>query len=162
MSDSFYSTKEWKNIRYEVLRNSEGKCKACGRSPNKHKVVLHVDHIIPRFMRPDLALYKENLQVLCDDCNLGKAYNHFDYWHENGVTQRDPSKVVTKKQKHHIKKASCDHEPFWNNDISPTVFKNGTPHFKMKCIKCNGSSHVKKELALKLIEMKDGEKPYKK
>ena len=35
--------------------------------------MVHVDHIKPRSKYPKLALVKSNLQVMCEDCNLGKV-----------------------------------------------------------------------------------------
>jgi len=68
---NFYSTPEWRKIRYEVLRKYGAICMCCGaRPPDK---VIHVDHIKPRSKRPDLELKFNNLQVLCEDCNLGKS-----------------------------------------------------------------------------------------
>jgi 5-methylcytosine-specific restriction endonuclease McrA len=34
---------------------------------------MHVDHIKPRSLFPLLAADPENLQVLCEDCNVGKS-----------------------------------------------------------------------------------------
>ena len=68
---NFYSTPEWKKIRYEVLRKYGAICMCCGSRPPKK--VMHVDHIKPRSKRPDLELKFNNLQVLCEDCNLGKS-----------------------------------------------------------------------------------------
>jgi len=33
----------------------------------------HVDHIKPKSKYPDLAYDKTNLQVLCEECNIGKG-----------------------------------------------------------------------------------------
>lgn len=69
---SFYDTREWKELRWRVLTASDGKCNMCGRS--KHDgVIIHVDHIKPRSKFPHLELEFSNLQVLCEDCNLGKS-----------------------------------------------------------------------------------------
>jgi len=38
-----------------------------------HGIVIHVDHIKPRSRYPELSLEIENLQVLCEDCNMGKS-----------------------------------------------------------------------------------------
>lgn len=65
---SFYDTAEWRAVRYEALKRSGRRCALCGAGGE-----LHVDHIVPRSVRPDLALTLENLQVLCRDCNLGKG-----------------------------------------------------------------------------------------
>lgn len=68
----FYSSDEWRRLRYIVLREQEGRCQCCGRSA-KDGVVLHVDHIIPLSKDWSKRLEKDNLQVLCEDCNLGKS-----------------------------------------------------------------------------------------
>lgn len=69
---NFYLSQEWRRIRYEVLREQGPRCCLCGRSP-KDGVVLHVDHIIPISIDWSKRLDKNNLQVLCDDCNMGKS-----------------------------------------------------------------------------------------
>lgn len=69
----FYSSKEWRKLRVRVLEKYGCKCMMCGRSPKVHGVVLHVDHIKPRSKYPELELDISNLQVLCEDDNLGKS-----------------------------------------------------------------------------------------
>lgn len=70
--DSFYTSREWLGLRYEVMKRSGGKCEACGRGRGDG-AVLHVDHIKPRSKFPELELNLENLQILCRECNLGKS-----------------------------------------------------------------------------------------
>ena len=70
--DSFLTSRAWRELRYLALKNTEGRCECCGGSA-KDGIQLHVDHIQPRSARPDLALALDNLQVLCDDCNVGKG-----------------------------------------------------------------------------------------
>ena len=70
--EQFYDSREWKELRYLALRNTEGRCECCGGSA-KDGIHLHVDHIQPRAARPDLSLALDNLQVLCSDCNIGKG-----------------------------------------------------------------------------------------
>jgi 5-methylcytosine-specific restriction endonuclease McrA len=69
---TFYDTREWRELRWKVLRKSDMKCQACGRSRNDG-IILHVDHIQPRSKFPHLELVESNLQVLCEDCNIGKS-----------------------------------------------------------------------------------------
>ena len=64
----FYDSPEWRTLRYQALKASNGKCQLCGSTGQ-----LHVDHIKPRSKHPELALRLDNLQVLCKDCNLGKG-----------------------------------------------------------------------------------------
>jgi hypothetical protein len=67
----FYRTQEWRSLRVKILAESGRRCLLCGNSPD-NGITLHVDHIKPRSLFPELALEKSNLQVLCEDCNLGK------------------------------------------------------------------------------------------
>ena len=45
---------------------------------------MHVDHIKPKSTHPHLALVKSNMQVLCEDCNMGKS-------NRDATDFRDPS-----------------------------------------------------------------------
>lgn len=67
----FYKSKEWRDLRYRALKLYGRLCMCCGRKPPD--VALHVDHIIPRSKAPELELEITNLQILCEDCNLGKS-----------------------------------------------------------------------------------------
>jgi 5-methylcytosine-specific restriction endonuclease McrA len=59
-------------LRYEVLQRDGFRCVMCGRSPGKEAgVMLHVDHIRPWSAGGETV--KENLQTLCERCNLGKG-----------------------------------------------------------------------------------------
>lgn len=71
--DEFYSSREWLKLRMKVLEEYECKCMACGQSPKVHGIVVHVDHIKPRSTHPKLELVFSNLQLLCEDCNMGKG-----------------------------------------------------------------------------------------
>ena len=67
--NNFYNTKEWKQLRFRVLIHYQRKCMAC----NATNKTLHVDHIKPISKFPELKLDFENLQILCEDCNVGKS-----------------------------------------------------------------------------------------
>jgi hypothetical protein len=59
-------------LRFLVNRRDRFTCRACGRSPaNDVSVVLHVDHIVPWSKGGETTL--DNLQTLCEMCNLGKS-----------------------------------------------------------------------------------------
>jgi 5-methylcytosine-specific restriction endonuclease McrA len=73
MKSDFYNTQEWRELRWKVIQESKGCCYICGRNNKKDGVILHVDHIKPRSKFPELELVKSNLQILCEDCNLGKS-----------------------------------------------------------------------------------------
>lgn len=78
-SPDFYSTTAWRVVRYKALLRASGKCQCCGSRPTWESP-LHVDHIKPRSRHPHLALDPDNLQVLCEACNLGKlAWDETDW-----------------------------------------------------------------------------------
>lgn len=79
-SKSFYGSDSWRAIRFEALKAGNGCCTLCGRSNRLHGVVLHVDHIKPKSHYPELALELSNLQILCEDCNLGKSNRDDTDW----------------------------------------------------------------------------------
>jgi len=79
LRDEFYGSKEWIGLRYRVLKHYGGCCMLCGVRAGKG-VVLHVDHIKPKSKYPHLALKFDNLQVLCDVCNLGKSNRDDTDW----------------------------------------------------------------------------------
>lgn len=70
---------EWQRVRYFALKESNGCCSLCGRSP-RDGVKLHVDHIKPKSKYPELKYEVSNLQVLCCDCNMGKSNKDETDW----------------------------------------------------------------------------------
>jgi len=83
--NDFYISKEWRTLRYRVIKSYSGECMACGRSKKEHGVVIHVDHIKPRSTHPSLSLVFENLQLLCQDCNEGKGNKCQIDWRPSNV-----------------------------------------------------------------------------
>jgi 5-methylcytosine-specific restriction endonuclease McrA len=79
-SPGFYMSEEWRKVRYEVIKKAGGCCSACGRNYKEDRVKIHVDHIKPRSRFPQLELDPDNLQILCEDCNLGKSNVDFTDW----------------------------------------------------------------------------------
>ena len=75
----FYSSRAWRNVRYQAIKRADGNCEACDRSP-KEGVVLHADHVKPRSKYPHLALEVTNIQILCEDCNMGKSNKDETDW----------------------------------------------------------------------------------
>ena len=71
-SKVFYASDEWRRLRYRVLKTYGKRCMCCGASPETG-AIMHVDHIKPRYTHPELSLSFDNLQVLCEDCNMGKG-----------------------------------------------------------------------------------------
>lgn len=59
-------------LRFKVFMRDRFRCVVCGRSPATHlNIELHADHIVSVHDKGKTAL--ENLQTLCQDCNLGKG-----------------------------------------------------------------------------------------
>lgn len=77
-SDRFLSTSTWRRFRYEALLRYGRKCRLCGRRP-EHNVVLNVSHIVSRRAAPWKALDIENVQILCDECNIGMRNDDADF-----------------------------------------------------------------------------------
>lgn len=73
----YYASWGWKRVRYETLKKYGARCMLCGATPENGARIC-VDHIQPVSKRPDLALDPDNLQVLCDDCNMGKSNVYTD------------------------------------------------------------------------------------
>lgn len=76
----FYTSDEWRQLRVRVLEKFACRCMMCGRSPKDHGIVVHVDHIKPRSKFPQLSLEISNLQLLCEDCNIGKSNRYQTDW----------------------------------------------------------------------------------
>lgn len=73
-ADKFYATWEWKKVRMLAFKANGQRCQCCGWRPgDTEHGHLVVDHIKPRSKYPHLQLDLSNLQVLCNDCNMGKS-----------------------------------------------------------------------------------------
>lgn len=68
-SPDFYHSEAWKWTRLRLLKKTRPKCAHCGR---RGSAILTIDHIIPRDVRPDLALETSNLEVICYTCKSRK------------------------------------------------------------------------------------------
>ncbi len=86
VSDEFLSSFEWRSLRMMALKQHGATCQCCGASP-KTGAVMHVDHIKPRKLFPQLALDLNNLQVLCGECNHGKGNWDQTDWREATAKQ---------------------------------------------------------------------------
>jgi len=59
-------------LRFKVMQRDNFKCCACGAAPAiDPAVILHIDHITPWSKGGETII--ENLQTLCQSCNLGKS-----------------------------------------------------------------------------------------
>ena len=57
-------------MRAQILKRDQYRCRMCGATPD-HGATLHVDHIFP--VSRGGTTTPDNLQTLCQDCNLGKG-----------------------------------------------------------------------------------------
>ena len=74
--DSFYGSTEWRKLRLEVISLYGTVCMKCGSDDGDHVA----DHIKSRSKFPLLELDINNMQVLCNTCNLIKSdRNCIDY-----------------------------------------------------------------------------------
>ncbi len=76
MGKEFYQTREWRELRYSVLVKYGRVCQCCGQTQG----YIHVDHIKPRSTHPELELDQNNLQILCEACNIGKSNKDATDW----------------------------------------------------------------------------------
>ena len=59
-------------LRFRVMKRDNFSCRACGASPAlRPGLSLHIDHITPWSHGGETI--EENLQTLCEACNLGKS-----------------------------------------------------------------------------------------
>lgn len=86
LRSNFCSSKSWRKLRYSVLKKRGAKCECCGATP-QHGAKMRVDHIKPRSAYPELAFDEDNLQVLCEECNVGKSNIDETDWRE-GMIER--------------------------------------------------------------------------
>lgn len=98
-SDEFLASYAWRSLRMEVLTKYGARCQCCGATP-ADGVRMHVDHIKPRRLHPELALDITNLQVLCEVCNHGKGN-----WDETDWRRADTTFAPT---------PPASYEPVWN------------------------------------------------
>lgn len=87
--EAFYKSWDWRTARMEVLKRHARRCMCCGSTPDDltvdgKPVRLVVDHIKPISRYWHLRLVQSNLQILCDECNMGKgAWDETDHRSES-------------------------------------------------------------------------------
>ena len=74
----FYNSWRWKKVRFEALKKYGPECMCC-----KSDYRLVVDHIKPRSKFPELELDIDNLQILCNECNMGKSNDDYTDFRDN-------------------------------------------------------------------------------
>jgi 5-methylcytosine-specific restriction endonuclease McrA len=76
--EEFYKSWDWRTLRMQALKKFGRACQCCGAEPGMqdasgNPVRIVVDHIKPISRYWDLRLEMGNLQILCDECNMGKG-----------------------------------------------------------------------------------------
>jgi 5-methylcytosine-specific restriction endonuclease McrA len=90
---NFYNSPEWLSLRYRALKEMGARCMLCGATP-RTGAQIHVDHIKPRSIYPELAFDINNLQILCRACNMGKLNKDFTDWRNGGAPISAPIFIV--------------------------------------------------------------------
>lgn len=75
LAKHFLTSDSWQELRFRFLKVTPQVCVLCGaKGPLMGgNAELHVDHIKPRSIYPELSLEFSNLQMLCKPCNFGKG-----------------------------------------------------------------------------------------
>lgn len=83
----FYKSTQWCRLSYDVKIERGRRCECCGATPADGARII-TDHIKPIRKYWHLRLQRSNLQVLCDDCNLGKgSRDETDFREETQVSK---------------------------------------------------------------------------
>lgn len=93
-SKRFARSRLWSRLRYDFLRDQDGRCRCCGHG-SADGARLNVDHILSRKAHPQLALAYANLQVLCATCNQGKGNRAQTDWRFRVPTRKRKTKAAT-------------------------------------------------------------------
>lgn len=132
---------KWRAVRYQALKAGGGKCCLCGRSAHDG-IKLHVDHIKPKSIFPELIYNIDNLQVLCDECNLGKCnYDDTDWRQQNKLTSTEIDKIIESKQWEKVtdkpkyfkrKKHDAEFKPIEDNKYITIKIKTGVTNGRFR------------------------------
>lgn len=140
---SFYLSLEWKVLRYRALLHYGKKCLKCGIIDSE----MHVDHIKPISLYPDLKEDMNNLQVLCKECNLEKSNIHTtDYRPEELKTKAFPEEPKV------IKLSTFKQETRY------VLYKDTQHIFSKKDTLCQLSKNIKKKPYLIFLPRQDYDK----
>ncbi|PTH16537.1 hypothetical protein BU607_08410 [Staphylococcus auricularis] len=91
----FYKSKQWRDVREQVLKRDNYECQACKRQGkvttidrSKHKS-LDVDHILELESHPELAYDMDNLETLCVSCHNKKHNRYQSKWKMKNENLKD-------------------------------------------------------------------------
>lgn len=76
---AFYISKAWLHLRAEVLREQHHECQLC-KAKGLYVPATTVHHVKAVRKAPRLALTKENLMALCEDCHYDIHHRRASQW----------------------------------------------------------------------------------
>lgn len=85
------------DTRFNVFKRDNFTCQICGATA-KDGATLHVDHIMPVSLSGKSTM--DNLQTLCDRCNIGKSNKTDDDFKNNLICPNCGGKLVKRKGKY--------------------------------------------------------------
>lgn len=84
----FYNSKEWKDLRWQLIIKRGPKCARCGKDMTFNTAELIGHHIIPltkdNVRNPEVALNPDNVELICFDCHNAE-HERFGHKHERQV-----------------------------------------------------------------------------
>lgn len=96
----FYKSWDWRTLRMEALKRHGAVCQCCGAkrgdvSTAGEPIRICVDHIRPLATHWHMRLDPDNLQILCDECNMGKgAWDTTDWRDEGSILDDEPMSEI--------------------------------------------------------------------
>jgi 5-methylcytosine-specific restriction endonuclease McrA len=99
--EAFYKSWDWRTLRMKVIKKYGRRCMCCGSTPGDldtsgAPVRIVVDHIKPLAKFWQLRLVPSNLQIMCDECNMGKgAWDETDH-------RTDAEKLIAEQLRYEI------------------------------------------------------------
>ena len=82
-SKRFAQSRLWSRLRYDFLRDHDGRCRRCGRDA-ADGVRLNVDQVLYRKAHPQSVLAYAKLQLLCSNCIQGREGRDQSDWRFRG------------------------------------------------------------------------------
>ena len=101
-------------LRYEIMERDGFKCVKCGKTANDG-IKLHVDHIVP--VSKGGRTIKNNLQTLCERCNLGKSNTY------NGEVKTSLTTLKELFKKEYFESEFCKRDGEYISDKMAEYFK---------------------------------------
>lgn len=68
---------EWESLKQRMFKTYDNKCSVCNATED-----LHIDHIKPKSIFPELSMKFDNLHILCNPCNMGKGTWDWTDWRD--------------------------------------------------------------------------------